>query len=230
MAATVVARAMACVAPARLRPVSSAMRWMTRYPSRLAFIPILLLVCGCAASSGAPATAIAQPEIAAAYLPLHARVHLGLDSADGAAVVIAPGIAVTNAHNANLLEPKSVIGTRQDYDLLFFRTPKNAAPQTAAPIIGQGVTAYGQGGDSELRVAHGTVREIKQCAGCTAPAYFVFAGNAGPGFSGGPVLDGSGSLVGITFGYKDEGRQRLIYAYDMSRVWTEFSALQKPPN
>ncbi len=145
-------------------------------------------------------------------------------------MVIAPGIAVTNAHNANLLEPKSVMGTRQDYDLLFFRTPQKAAPQSAAPIIGQGVTAYGQGGDSELRVAHGVVREIKQCAGCAAPAYFVFAGNAGPGFSGGPVLDGSGRLVGITFGYKDQGRQRLIYAYDMSRVWAEFSALQKPIN
>ena len=174
--------------------------------------------------------AIAQPEIAAAYLPLHGRVHLGLDGADGAAVVIAPGIAVTNAHNANLLAPKSVIGVRQDYDLLFFRTPKNAAPQTAAPVIGQGVTAYGQGGDSELRVAHGTVREIKQCAGCTAPAYFVFAGNAGPGFSGGPVLDGDGRLVGITFGYKDEGHERLIYAYDMSRVRAELSALQKRSN
>jgi hypothetical protein len=199
-------------------------------PRDYLILPILLMVSGCAASSGAPATAIAQPEIAAAYLPLHARVHLGLDGADGAAVVIAPGIAVTNAHNANLLAPKSVIGIRQDYDLLFFRTPKSAAPQTAAPVIGQGVTAYGQGGDSELRVAHGTVREIKQCAGCTAPAYFVFAGNAGPGFSGGPVLDGSGRLVGITFGYKDEGHERLIYAYDMSRVRAELSNLQKRPN
>jgi hypothetical protein len=199
-------------------------------PRDYVILPILLMVSGCAASSGAPATAIAQPEIAAAYLPLHARVHLGLDGADGAAVVIAPGIAVTNAHNANLLAPKSVIGIRQDYDLLFFRTPKNAAPQTAAPVIGQGVTAYGQGGDSELRVAHGTVREIKQCAGCTAPAYFVFAGNAGPGFSGGPVLDNSGHLVGITFGYRDEGHERLIYAYDMSRVRTELSASQKRSN
>ena len=101
-----------------------------------AFIFISLAVSGCAGSSGQPATAIAQPEIAAAYLPLHGRVHLGLDSADGAAVVIAPGIAVTNAHNANLLEPKSVIGVRQDYDLLFFRTSKAAVPQTAAPAVG----------------------------------------------------------------------------------------------
>lgn len=203
---------------------------MTRSPSSLVLFLALLAVAGCAGSSGAPATSIVQPEIAAAYLPLHGRVHLGLDSANGAAVVIAPGIAVTNAHNANLLEPKSVIGMRQDYDLLFFRTSKTASPPTAAPVIGQSVTAYGQGGDSELRVAHGVVREIKECSGCTAPAYFVFAGDAGPGFSGGPVLDGSGRLIGVTFGYKDEGRQRLIYAYDMSRVLAELSALQKRSN
>ena len=188
-----------------------------------------MAVCGCASSSGAPATVIAQPDIAAAYLPLHARVHLGIDSAEGAAVVIAPGIAVTNAHNENLLNPKTVIGTRQDYDLMFFRTARSAAPQTAAPVVGEAVTAYGQGADRELRVAHGTVREIKTCASCTAPAYFTFAGNAGPGFSGGPVLDGAGRLVGITFGYKDVKSQRLIYAYDMTRVRVELAAAQAAP-
>ena len=203
---------------------------MTRFRSSFAALSLSLLAAGCAASSGAPATAIAQPAIAGAYLPLHARVHLGIDSADGAAMVIAPHIAVTNAHNANLLDPKNVIGIRQDYDLLFFRTPRSAEPQTAAVVIGEDVIAYGQGADGELRVAHGVAREIKQCGGCTAPAYFTFAGNAGPGFSGGPVLDGSGRLIGITFGYRDQGHERLIYAYDMSRVRAEFSALAKRPN
>ena len=197
---------------------------MTKSPSSLAAFLLLLAVGGCASSSGAPATQITQPEIAAAYLPLHARVHLGIDAADGAGMVIAPGIAVTNAHNANLLNPKTVIGTRADYDLMFFRTARSAAPQTAAPVIGEAVTAYGQGADRELRIAHGTVREIKTCPGCTAPAYFTFAGNAGPGFSGGPVVDGSGRLVGITFGYKDVRSERLIYAYDMTRVRTELEA------
>src|SRR3569833_2200725 len=153
MAARVAAAAAARVKP---RPASSVTNWMTRYLSKLVAIPLLLSLAGCAGSSGLPATAIPQPEIAAAYLPLHARVHLGIDSAEGAAMVIAPGIAVTNAHNENLLDPKTVIGMRQDYDLLFFRTARGAAPQTAAPVIGEAVTAYGLGADRELRVAHGT--------------------------------------------------------------------------
>lgn len=209
---------------------------MTKSLSRLALIPSFLAIAGCATSSGAPATAIAQPAIAAAYLPLHARTHLGIDSADGAAVVIAPGIAVTNAHNANLLDSRSVIGVVRDYDLLYFRTPRVAAPATAMPVVGEAVTAYGQGGEAELRVAHGVVRQIKSCAGCSAPAWFTFsndkreADDAGPGFSGGPVLDASGRLVGITFGYKDSGGERLIYAYDMARVRAELSAFQKARN
>jgi hypothetical protein len=209
---------------------------MTKSLSRFAALPFLLIATACAAPSGAPATAIAQPAIAAAYLPLHARTHLGIDSADGAAVVIAPGIAVTNAHNANLLDSRSVIGTVRDYDLLYFRTPRDASPTTAAPVVGEAVTAYGQGGEAELRVAHGVVRQIKACDGCVAPNWFTFsngkreADDAGPGFSGGPVLDASGRLVGITFGYKDSDGDRLIYAYDMSRVRAEFLAFQKARN
>jgi hypothetical protein len=168
--------------------------------------------------------AIASPDVAAAYIPLHKVTHLGIDSDEGAAMAIAPGIAVTCAHNANLIQPRNVIGTARDYDLLFFRTRRNLRVSTGPVQISAPVTAYGQGADAELRLARGVVRSIQTCPGCAEPAYFTFAGDAGPGFSGGPVLDSRGRLIGITFGYKDVGTERLIYAYDMARVREELKA------
>ena len=197
---------------------------MTRF--RSSFF-IFLLLAGCASSSGVPAGSIAQPDIAAVYIPLHngnALIH-----AEGAAVVVAPGIAVTNGHNRNLVPPETVIGEARDYDLLFFRDAWNGQPATAEPELGARVRAYGQGADGDLRAAEGVVRSIETCSGCIAPAYFVFAGNAGPGFSGGPVLDPAGRLIGIIFGYKNEGHERLIYAYPIARVRAELSALTEPP-
>ena len=37
-----------------------------------------------------------------------------------AAFVIAPGVAVTNAHNASIIGGAPVIGESRNYDLLFF--------------------------------------------------------------------------------------------------------------
>ena len=183
----------------------------------------LIVVAGCATSSGVSVSGIPEADIAAAYIPLH-RGSL-VQHADGAAVAIAPGVAVTNGHNRNLVAPEAVIGEARDYDLLFFRDGHDAVPASADPRVGGAVTAYGQGVDGELRRAGGIVQSVRDCAGCTVPAYFIFAGDAGPGFSGGPVLDNSGHLIGITFGYRQEGSNRLIYAYPMSRVRAEFFAL-----
>jgi Trypsin-like peptidase domain len=201
------------------------MKWMTRYRSSLpGALTFLLALGGCAASSGIPVASIPHAPIAAAYIPLHhGNV---LSHADGAAVAIAPGIAVTNGHNRNLVDPRTVIGEVRDYDLLFFRAAHSPATDTAQPRPGEAVIAFGQGADGDLRQAQGEVRAIETCSGCTTPAYFTFAGNAGPGFSGGPVLDASGRLIGITFGYKDQAGVRLIYAYSMDRVREELSALQ----
>jgi hypothetical protein len=219
-------------ARARRLPASSATRWMTKFPSRIAAAILGLALAGCAASSGQRVERITQPAIAAAYLPLTRHIHLGLDSVVGAAVVIAPGIAATNAHNANIVAPEAVIGIARDYDLMFFRTTDGAVAATAAPVVGGVVTAYGEGLNDDLRVAHGTVRQIVTCPGCSLAAYFTFANDrrggddAGPGFSGGPVVDAQGRQVGITFGYKDEGGKRLIYAYDMARVRAEFQPFE----
>jgi hypothetical protein len=198
---------------------------MTRF--RSSFLAAIFLT-GCAASSGVPAAGIPQVDIAAAYIPLH-RGNL-MQHADGAAVVIAPGVAVTNGHNRNLVAPEAVIGEARDYDLLFFRDGRDAVPTSADPRVGDAVIAYGQGVDGDLRQAWGIVRTIRDCTGCTVPAYFIFAGNAGPGFSGGPVLGKSGRLVGIIFGYRQEGPERMIYAYPMSRVLAELSGLPRAAN
>ncbi|HWY61243.1 MAG TPA: serine protease [Rhizomicrobium sp.] len=201
------------------------------FPSRAksAICVLALGLSGCATASGIPAARIPQADIAAAYLPLSGRTHLGLDRAAGAAVMINPGIAVTNAHNANLLDPKSVIGTATQSDLMFFRASGGAPPATAAPMVGEAVTAYGQDLSGKLRLAEGVVRQIVKVPGYDASPYFIFTGNAGPGFSGGPVLDPSGKLIGITFGYKDQGGQRLIYAYDVARVLAELSLVRQAP-
>ena len=196
---------------------------MTRFRSNLAFA-LVLIVAGCA-SSGVPAARIAEPDIAGAYLPLHARTHMGLDTADAAAVVILPGIAATNQHNANLVDPRQVIGAARDYDLMFYRTDRGTPPPIAPIAVGVAVTAYGQGAKAELRVAHGVVHDIATAPGFAIARWFTFEGDAGPGFSGGPVVDAKGRLIGITFAYKDVGGRRLIYAYDMSRVQAELDNL-----
>jgi hypothetical protein len=201
---------------------------MTRSPSRICLILALGLT-GCATPSGQPAQQIAEPAIAAAFMPLLGHIHMGLDRAAGVAMVIQPGIAVTNAHNANLVDPENVIGTATLSDLMYFRAGAVPPPATGAPVVGGAVTAYGEDVDGDLRIAHGKVVEITMTPGYATSPYFIFQGDAGPGFSGGPVVDSAGKLIGITFGYKDEGKKRLIYAYDMARVRAEFSRLPKPP-
>jgi len=199
---------------------------MTRFLSSLSLV---LILAGCAVSSGVPADRIAEAGIAAAYLPLHAGGSFSFERLDGAATLVAPGIAATNAHNARMVDPASVIGATRDYDLLFFRVPGGRPPPMAEPVKGMAVIAYGQGKNRGLRRAQGVVRRIVSCPGCKAPAYFVFDGNAGPGFSGGPVVDSQGRLVGITFGYKDAQRRgglRAIYAYDMARVLAELQQVR----
>lgn len=171
--------------------------------------------------------------VAAAFIPLSGREHLLL-SEHGAAVVIAPGVAVSNAHNENIIEGASVLGRSEQYDLLFFRTEHGVPLASERPRAGEAVVAYGEGRNGELRVSRGLVRNVRVpvkpvCARCLVQYAFTFEGNAGPGFSGGPVLNADGSrIVGITFGYLDEaGGTRLIYAYDMALVEDEWKKVHE---
>ena len=190
--------------------------------------------CGTFKSSGLPARGFITSAIARAYLPLKGTAYWVLEGR-GAGMVIAPGIAVTNAHNANLVDGDEVIGTSSDYDLLFFHTRKQVPPPQALPWVGERVIAYGEGRDGSLRMAQGVVRwtdapVVARCQGCGVQHAFAFEAGAGPGFSGGPVVDArSGLMIGIVFGFRDGAPQthgRLMYAYDMRLVMAELSAVR----
>lgn len=186
-----------------------------------------LALAGCGTSAGDPATGFMNASVEAAFIPLGGSTSL-FRTAHGAAVVIAPGIAVTNAHNGNILRGARVLGRSQHYDLLFFRTERSVPLVPGTPILKTEVIAYGEGHDADLRVSRGIIRTVTvpigpRCDVCAAPGTFTFESNAGPGFSGGPVLDAkTGQLLGITFGYVDENDDaRLMYAYNAALVLQE---------
>jgi S1-C subfamily serine protease len=200
------------------------------------FAALALVLFGCASSAGEPAAGFMNSAIQAAYLPLSGSAYLVMEG-HGAAVVIAPGIAVTNAHNANIMDSKDIIGTSTENDLMFFRVRNVATLPQAEPYAGEQVVAYGQGTDDGLRDAFGTVKIVNapvlpNCPTCHVQKAFTFEStdgraDAGPGFSGGPVIDrATGALIGITFGFRDIGDARQMYAYDMTRVRAELSAVR----
>ena len=201
---------------------------------RTVCLSLSLLVAGCATSYGDRANGFLNPQIAGAYIPLQSITHLVFEDR-AAAFVIAPGVAVTNAHNAAIIGTNSVIGESKNYDLLYFHVESGQSGQsvqTAVPTEGEPVVAYGQGASGELREAHGTVQLLNvpvaaRCDTCAVQSAFTFAGEAGPGFSGGPVVDAvTGKLVGITFGYLDPKGRRTMYAYPISRVRNELATIE----
>jgi S1-C subfamily serine protease len=201
---------------------------------RIAGVLLALALAGCATSSGEATNHFVAPGIDAAYIPLSGTAYLIMEG-HGAAVTVSPHVAVTNAHNDNLLSGKAVIGRSANYDLLYFRTDNTAVPEFSPPSVNEKVLAYGQGVDGSLRVAQGVVKwldaeVVARCPNCPVQHAFIFEANAGPGFSGGPVVDAeSGKLVGIVFGFRDEdggGIEKLMYAYDMNRVMAEWDNIR----
>lgn len=192
-----------------------------------------LMAGGCAplGSSGIAASGFINPAIAAAYLPLTGPPG-ALFKGHGAAVVVAPGVAATNAHNADFVDAAAVLGRSTQYDLLYFATPHRQVPPAGTPLIGEAVIAYGQGTDGSLRMATGVVRRldvpvVPRCPLCRMQYAFAFEAQAGQGFSGGPVVDATdGRLIGIVFGFLDHGpeHRRTMYAYPMERVLAELPA------
>ena len=192
-------------------------------------VAVFLLAC----ASGQPSDGFVNPLLNDVYVPLSRNSNIFLVRS-GAATVVAPHIAVTNAHNSELIAPEEVLAQSQEYDLLFFRTDYSKSPATAAPRIGQDVIAYGQGNGGDLREANGVIRALDEavasrCEECREQSAIVFDADAGPGFSGGPVVDAvTGSVLAIVFGYRDDptaASSRLMFAYDIALVRAEMDRL-----
>jgi len=204
---------------------------------KLLFAVFGLVLAGCQGPQpGVPAKTFVTPAVQHDYIPLQGSVFMIFEG-EGAAVAIGNGVAVSTAHTANLIDPKSMLGSSVDYDLLFFHSKKTVADLTVGhPRVGQRVIAYGQGEGGSLRMAEGVINSLDapvkaRCAKCTVQTAFTFEGNAGPGFSGGPVLDAKdGHLLGIVFGYVDPAdpkNSRTIYAYSMERVFAELEQIAR---
>jgi hypothetical protein len=193
-------------------------------------VGLALTLSGCAVSSGVRASGFVNQQIANAYLPLEGVSMMVLEGR-AAAFVIAPGVAVTNAHAAGIIGGVPVIGVSRDYDLLFFHVENRTEVPITPPSIGEDVIAYGQGASGELRESRGRIEAVNvlvaaRCENCFVQTAFTFQGDAGPGFSGGPVVDATtGKLVGITFGYLDPNGRRTMYAYPMKRVRNELATV-----
>jgi S1-C subfamily serine protease len=100
--------------------------------------------------------------------------------------------------------------------------------------LGAEVIAYGQGGANNLREAKGVIRALQapvapRCADCNWQYAIAFDAPAGPGFSGGPLVDlRSGNVVGVVFGYRDGdlgATGRRMFAYDIALVLSEMQRL-----
>ena len=201
---------------------------------RTRFTVIIALLLAACASSGVPSPGFVSQRVEAAYLPLKSAGIFSMDR-DAAGVVVAPNIAVTNAHNENLLPPDAVLA-RSDYDLLFFRTDNDVPAPLSEPRAGVRVIAYGQGAGGVLRKAKGRVHALNdpvppRCepARCRLQPAFSYDAAAGPGFSGGPVVDAeTGAVVGITFAFCPPeapcGQERM-FAFPISVVVAEMRRL-----
>jgi hypothetical protein len=201
-------------------------RWCARL-----LAPAFLLA-ACTSPAGEPSAGFVNDAVAVAYHPLSGTRFL-IDHW-GAGITVAPNIAVTNAHNANLLPEQSILGRSEDYDLLFYRIAADLPVPTGRASVGAEVITYGQGPGGDLREAKGVVRSLQEpvaprCSGCKWQYAITFDAAAGPGFSGGPLVDTrTGNVVGLVFGYRDgdEGADgRRMFAYDMGLVLAELDRL-----
>lgn len=171
----------------------------------------------------------------------------GLFGGTGSAVLIGKGLAVTNAHVARasrrlnafarsgrmLALEVMAVSDRLDLAVLGLDDVEGEPPPVAKASLAEPVWAMGTTAGQLAPVANGVVEQTcawAQADGRLQPG-LMFTAPAGPGYSGGPVVNRDGELVGIVEGvfthFFDAVTQRrfrgqtVLFAYHAGDVLTE---------
>ena len=114
-------------------------------------------------------------------------------------------VAVTTAHEWQAVPRAKVLAISDRADLLFFQQD-GAAPKQAPALPGSSVSAFGCGAQGQRLAASGPVILTRGLDRAAPGSMIVVRAPVRPGFSGGPVFDQSGQLIGITRAYFNESR------------------------
>jgi S1-C subfamily serine protease len=177
-----------------------------------------------------------------------------LFSSTGSALVLRPGLAVSSAHVVGRIPRVTALGRRGPVELRLLRQSRwmdlalLAVDEPFGRVLTLGRAAPGQpvwsmGTTSRPwlpPIAAGRVETDRATAWLAAPDGarhdgLMYAAEAGPGYSGGPVVDAAGALVGLTEGiYVDLTgespaawpRLPRLFAYHAAAVAAEAALLQ----
>jgi len=179
---------------------------------------LAFVVAGLALWQGPGGSAAAERH-AVRPLEHHATVYNG--ELVGSAFALAPGVVVTNAHVVDGLAPGSslalvassreapraaarVVAVSRRMDLAVLAVPEgflapvdeaNSTGSAGLAVTGAGVDATGP--DLPLRALRGEIIDARADVTVFGPGLVIRMPGVRRGFSGGPVLDGRGALVGM---------------------------------
>lgn len=164
---------------------------------------------------------LARAEVSPRPLDYHAVVENG--SLIGSTFVIDDGVAVTNRHVVAGLEPGAyvrltastgahavafgrLLAVSRRMDMALLAVPRGflpTVPRRDTPargglaVVAAGVDAASGGPNGDRREVAGAVREPRRTIAAFGPGLVARLPGARPGFSGGPLFDAGGHLVGM---------------------------------